>query len=91
MAIGADRGKVLSMVLRQGFVLSAAGLAVGLVISILVCRVITSALWVASFGNTNWLIFIGIAAPLLAITVLATYAPARRASLIDPMRALREE
>ncbi|HTU47196.1 MAG TPA: ABC transporter permease [Bryobacteraceae bacterium] len=91
MAIGADRQKVVQMILRQGLTLSSAGVAVGLLVSFFVCRVLTSALWIATFNATNPLLFAAIALPLLLITLLASYAPARRASLIDPMRALREE
>jgi len=91
MAIGADRQKVIRMVLKQGLILGSTGVAAGLVISFFACRALTSAIWIASFGRTSPLIFAAIAVPLLIITVLATYAPARRASLIDPMRALREE
>jgi ABC-type lipoprotein release transport system permease subunit len=47
-------------------------------------------MWVATF-DVNPLVYAAIALPLLGITVLATWAPARRASLIDPMRALRDE
>jgi ABC-type antimicrobial peptide transport system permease subunit len=79
------------MVLKQGLILGSVGVAAGLVVSFFACRAITSAIWIASFGSTSPLIFAGIALPLLLITVLATYAPARRASLVDPMRALREE
>jgi macrolide transport system ATP-binding/permease protein len=91
MAIGADRPNVVRMILKQGFTLSAIGIGVGLVVSFFVCRLITTAIWVANFQQTNFLLFVGIALPLFIITLAATYAPARRASLIDPMRALREE
>jgi ABC-type antimicrobial peptide transport system permease subunit len=91
MAIGADRQKVVQMVLKQGLTLSLAGVGVGLVVSFFACRVLTSALWIATFDRTNPLLFVAISLPLLLITVLATYAPARRASLVDPMRALRDE
>ncbi len=91
MAIGADRQKVVQMVLKQGLTLSLAGIATGLVVSFFVCRVLTSAIWIATFDPTNPLLFAAISLPLLLITLLATYAPARRASLVDPMRALRDE
>jgi ABC-type antimicrobial peptide transport system permease subunit len=91
MAIGADRAKVVRMVLQQGLILGATGVAVGLVISFFAYRAITSQVWIASFERISPLLFPAIALPLLLITLLATYAPARRASLIDPMRALREE
>jgi putative ABC transport system permease protein len=91
MAIGADRRNVIRMVLKQGLTLGALGVAIGLIVSFFACRVITSMIWIASFDRTSPFLFAAIALPLLVITVLATYAPARRASLIDPMRALREE
>jgi len=91
MAIGANRGKVIWMVLNQGLKLGGIGVAVGLVLSVLAVRGLTSNLWIATFESVSPLIYVGIALPLLVITVLATYAPARRASLIDPIRALRDE
>lgn len=91
MAIGANRQSVIRMILKQGLTLSSAGVAAGLVISFFACRVLTSALWIATFDHTNPLLYVAIALPLLLITVLATYAPARRASLVDPMTALRDE
>jgi ABC-type lipoprotein release transport system permease subunit len=65
--------------------------AVGLPISYFGCRILTSKLWIATFDHLNYWVFPSIAIPLLIVTALATYGPARRASLIDPMRALREE
>ncbi len=91
MAIGADRHKVIRMILGQGLVLGSIGVAVGLVASFYVCRAVMTAAWVASFDHLNYALFPAIAIPLLVITVLATFEPARRASLVDPMRALRDE
>jgi putative ABC transport system permease protein len=91
MAIGADRQKVIRMVLQQGLVLGSIGVAAGLILSFFACRALTSAIWIASFSHLDYGVFPVIAAPLLLVTLLATYGPARRASLIDPMRALREE
>jgi ABC-type lipoprotein release transport system permease subunit len=48
-------------------------------------------MFIATFDSVSPLIYATIALPLLIITALATYAPARRASLIDPIRALRDE
>jgi macrolide transport system ATP-binding/permease protein len=90
MAIGADRRSVLSMVLRQGLVLGSIGVGVGLVVSFFACRAMTSKLWLLA-GHFNYAVLPAVGMPLLLVTVLAAYVPARRASLIDPMRALRDE
>ena len=91
MAIGADRQSVLRMVLKQGLLLGGGGVAIGIIIAFFATRLVTSALWIASFDHVSPLLFPAIALPLLLITIFATLAPARRASLIDPMKALREE
>jgi len=94
MAMGADRRGVVWMVLRQGLQLGAAGVAVGIVIGFLAGRAVTSssAVWAGSArASVNPLVLAGIALPLLLMTMLAAWAPARRASQIDPMRALHDE
>jgi len=91
MAIGADRHKVIRMILGQGLVLGSIGVAIGLIVSFFVCRAVMTVAWVASFDHMNYALFPMIAIPLLTITLLATFGPARRASLVDPMRALRDE
>jgi len=90
MAIGADSEGVLRMVLKQGLVLGSIGAGVGLILSLLACHALSSALWILS-GRVNYTLFPAVALPLLAVTLLAAYVPARRASRIDPMRALRDE
>jgi len=91
IAIGADRRQVVWMVIRQGLELGVAGVAVGLVASFFACRLVTSSLSFITFERVDPLIFAILPVLLVIVTVLATWAPARRASLIDPMRALREE
>jgi macrolide transport system ATP-binding/permease protein len=91
MAIGADRQKVIRMILRQGLLLGSIGVAVGLIASFFVCRAVMTVAWVATFDHLNYALFPAIAIPLLLITLAASYAPARKASLVDPMRALRDE
>ncbi len=91
MAIGADRPTVIRMILRQGLVLGAIGCAIGLIISYFACRAVITLAWVATFDHLNYALFPAIAIPLLIITVLACYEPARRASLVDPVKALRDE
>jgi len=82
MAIGADRRGVLRMVLREGLALGSIGAGVGLILSFFACRALSAGLWILA-GRLNY--------ALLLVTLLAAYIPARRASLIDPMRALRDE
>jgi predicted permease len=91
MAVGADRTRVIWMVLKQGLQLGVAGAAAGLVVSFLACDAMISSMWLLTADHVNPLLYAAIALPLLAVTVLATWAPARRASRIDPMRALRDE
>jgi ABC-type antimicrobial peptide transport system permease subunit len=79
------------MVLQQGLVLGSIGVTIGLIASFFACRALTSAVWIASFNRLDYRLFPALAVPLLLISVFATYAPARRASMIDPIRALRED
>jgi predicted permease len=90
MAIGADQRGVLRMILRQGLGLAMWGTLAGLVLSIAASRLIGS-LFIVSFHSANPVLFLLVMVPLVAIAVLGAYTPARRASRIDPMRALREE
>jgi predicted permease len=89
MAIGADKAEVLKMVLQQGLILVLAGIAVGGVISFAVARML--AIGLAGLGTPNPITYAVVPVTLLLITLAACYIPARRASLIDPIRALRYE
>ena len=91
VALGADQREVLRMVLGQGLKLGAIGVAAGLLVSVAACRAMTSATWFLTFDRVNPLVFAAIALLLLAVTTLAAWAPARHASRIDPIRALRDE
>jgi predicted permease len=91
MAIGASPAGVILMVLKQGLRLGGSGVAIGTVLSIFVCRLLMSKIWLATFSAVNILVYFTIGALLLVITVLAALAPARRASRISPIRALREQ
>lgn len=88
IAVGADRGSVVRMVLRQGLLLVLAGLGIGLVASLGAEKVV-----MAVFGVTKRdpLAYLLVAPALLLVTMLAVYVPARRASRVEPMRALRYE
>ena len=87
MALGASPTNVQSRILLRTLRLAALGLALGMAAS----RVLTSALESLLFGVTpgDPVTFIGIGALLIVVAALAGYFPARRASRIDPMVALR--
>jgi ABC-type antimicrobial peptide transport system permease subunit len=90
MAVGADRRDVVSIVLRQGAIIGVAGIAVGLIASVFASIAIKSMV-LFSFSSAGFKPFLAIALLLLCATLLGAYVPARRASHIDPMLALREE
>jgi putative ABC transport system permease protein len=77
------------MVLRQGVVLALAGVAVGLAISLGLARVIVSLLF--EVKPTDWISFSAATLVLLGAAILASYIPARRATKVDPLVALRYE
>jgi putative ABC transport system permease protein len=89
MALGAQPVDVLSLVIRQGMSLTFVGLVVGIVAGTFVTRVLTDML----FGVTprDPLTFAGVPVLLLVVAFLACYIPARRATRIDPLIALRYE
>jgi len=90
MAIGADRGAVLRMVLRQGIVLALIGLGVGLVGSVGAGQLLRAAF--PTGGNDRDFGALLVVVPIvLAVTSLAAYIPARRASRVNPMQALRQD
>jgi macrolide transport system ATP-binding/permease protein len=90
MAIGATRPTVLRMVLRQGIVLALVGLVVGLFASIGAGELLRAAF--PSGDDQRDVVALLLVVPIvLAVTFLAAYIPARRASRLDPMKALRYE
>lgn len=89
MALGAGRAAVIGGVLREGLTLAAAGLVIGMGGAYLVGRAMQSTLY--GTGAMDWRAFSAVAVILLLAALLACYVPARRASAVDPMIALREE
>jgi predicted permease len=89
MAIGANKRDVLKMIIRQGLTLSLLGIAVGGLASIAVARLLAAGL--AGLGSMSPVTFVAVPILLVLVTLTACYIPARRASLVDPMVALRYE
>ncbi|MFL6520082.1 MAG: ADOP family duplicated permease [Chthoniobacterales bacterium] len=89
LALGAARTNILQMVLGQGLRLALVGSAVGLVAAVVVSRLIASLLY--GVRPTDPFTFAGVAILFLGVAVLACYLPARRATKIDPMIALRSD
>ena len=89
IALGAKQSDVLRLVVRQGVTLAAVGVLLGLVGAFGITRVIRSLLY--NVTPTDPLSFGGVALFLAAIAVLASYLPARRATNVDPIIALRNE
>jgi putative ABC transport system permease protein len=89
MALGAQQTDVLRMILRQGMWLAGIGLALGVVLSLLLGRLMSSLLFGVSARDP--LTFVAVTALLAFVALLACYLPARRATRVDPMVALRCE
>jgi predicted permease len=89
MALGAQPAEILRLVLRQGMTLAGLGAVVGLVASLLISRLLRNELFHVSAFDP--LTFASMAAALVAAALLASYIPARRATRVDPMVALRYE
>ncbi|HWQ36035.1 MAG TPA: ABC transporter permease [Blastocatellia bacterium] len=89
MALGAQPGDVWRMILRQGMTLALAGTAIGLAGSIALTRVMASLLF--ETGATDPATFAALTLLLIAVALLACWIPARRATKVDPLIALRME
>jgi putative ABC transport system permease protein len=89
MALGARNSDVFRMVLRNGFSLALIGVVVGLAISFVATRLLSSLLFEVS--TTDPVIFLFDAFVLVSVSLLACYIPARRATRVDPLEALRYE
>jgi predicted permease len=89
MALGAERPAIFAMIVGQGARLAGIGIAVGLAVAFAVTRLMASFLY--GVRATDPLTFVGVSLLLAAVALLACYLPARRATRVDPIIALRYE
>ena len=92
LALGAEKSKILRMVIGQGLRLAITGIAMGVVAALLLARMVSIfSNLLYGVGPTDPLTITTVSATLAAVSALACYLPARRAALIEPMHALRTE
>lgn len=89
IAIGAKPSDILKMILSRGFTLTMIGVMIGLAGSLALTRMLSSLLY--GVGATDPATFCGVSLLLVAIALVACYLPARRATRVDPVVALRYE
>jgi putative ABC transport system permease protein len=88
-ALGANEAGIVWAALRQGIALTFVGLALGLVIAVWVTRLLTTLLF--NVSATDPVTFVGVSSLLIVVAALACYIPARRATKVDPLVALRQD
>jgi putative ABC transport system permease protein len=89
MAIGANRGDVMKLVLNQTLKLSLLGTVIGFALTLAIARLMTSLMY--AIHPRDPVIFLVVAIFVAVISILAAYIPARRAAGIQPLAALRED
>jgi predicted permease len=89
MALGAQRGNVVQLILNRGLTLAAIGVGLGMGVSVLLTRFLSSLLY--GVKPHDPITFITVAAVLLAVSALASALPAARAASLDPMKTLRDQ
>jgi ABC-type antimicrobial peptide transport system permease subunit len=87
VALGAQRGDIMALILRDGTVLAVAGIAIGLAAAYWLTRYLQALLY--GVGSTDVKTYVGGALVLGSVALIASYIPARRATRVDPLVALR--
>ena len=88
-ALGASRGNVVNLILREALILAAIGLGIGLIGAFFIGRTLHSALY--GVGTVDYGAIAGVSFILLGASMFASWLPARRAASVEPMQALRTE
>ena len=89
MALGASRGNVVTLILKEALILAVIGLGLGLVGAFFVGRAMQSTLY--GVGSLDYVAISAVALVLLSASLVASWLPARRAAAVEPMKALRTE
>jgi ABC-type antimicrobial peptide transport system permease subunit len=89
MALGAEQKQVLGMVLREGALLAVGALVLGVIAAVSLSGFLVELLF--EVDRTDPATYAGVGAILALVAILASYLPARRATQVDPMEALRSE
>jgi ABC-type antimicrobial peptide transport system permease subunit len=89
MALGAAGREIIGMVLKQGMILASVGLTIGILASVALSRFVARLLF--GIAATDPAVFGTVSLILVAVALFACYIPARRATRIDPLAALRME
>jgi putative ABC transport system permease protein len=89
LALGASPRDVVRLFVRQGSIIAATGLLVGVGLAMVMAQVLSGSVW--GVNTFDWAPIVGIAGSLVVVVLVASYWPARRAARVDPMNALRVE
>ena len=89
MALGAERGAIIGMVVKQGLVLAFAGTLIGIAGAALLARMLSTMLY--DTKPTDLLPFLAVSLLFLTVAAVARFVPARQVTGIDPLEALRQE
>jgi putative ABC transport system permease protein len=91
LALGAQRGDVFAFVSKLGLTLAGTGIAIGVALALGLNRFMAEHFWLYHLKATDPATYAAVGIVLLCIALLACYIPARRATKVDPMAALRHE
>jgi putative ABC transport system permease protein len=89
VALGATSADIVSLVMGDGLLMPVTGIAIGIALSLWLTRIMTHLLF--EVGAADPATFVAVGGVLAAVAIMASYIPARRATMVDPVRALRQE